>query len=108
MKKTFSKISVIGLGYVGLPLSLQFARSGGFGVVHHGLFYLGEGEAVAVANDWDDESFFGAHGHSYVVIVVLDEVGALDANIEFGDGLEGVDDGLDEEGGEAGRENERC
>ena len=28
MKKYFSKISVIGLGYVGLPLSLQFARSG--------------------------------------------------------------------------------
>ena len=28
MKKNFSKISVIGLGYVGLPLSLQFARSG--------------------------------------------------------------------------------
>ena len=28
MKKSFSKISVIGLGYVGLPLSLQFARSG--------------------------------------------------------------------------------
>ena len=28
MTKIFSKISVIGLGYVGLPLSLQFARSG--------------------------------------------------------------------------------
>ena len=28
MSKDFSKISVIGLGYVGLPLSLQFARSG--------------------------------------------------------------------------------
>ena len=28
MNKYFSKISVIGLGYVGLPLSLQFARSG--------------------------------------------------------------------------------
>ena len=28
MNKLFSKISVIGLGYVGLPLSLQFARSG--------------------------------------------------------------------------------
>ena len=28
MKKYFSKISVIGLGYVGLPLSLQFAQSG--------------------------------------------------------------------------------
>ena len=28
MSETFSKISVIGLGYVGLPLSLQFARSG--------------------------------------------------------------------------------
>jgi UDP-N-acetyl-D-glucosamine dehydrogenase len=28
MNKQFSKISVIGLGYVGLPLSLQFARSG--------------------------------------------------------------------------------
>jgi UDP-N-acetyl-D-glucosamine dehydrogenase len=28
MKKSFAKISVIGLGYVGLPLSLQFARSG--------------------------------------------------------------------------------
>jgi UDP-N-acetyl-D-glucosamine dehydrogenase len=28
MSKQFSKISVIGLGYVGLPLSLQFARSG--------------------------------------------------------------------------------
>jgi UDP-N-acetyl-D-glucosamine dehydrogenase len=28
MSKSFSKISVIGLGYVGLPLSLQFARSG--------------------------------------------------------------------------------
>ena len=28
MPKEFSKISVVGLGYVGLPLSLQFARSG--------------------------------------------------------------------------------
>ena len=28
MSREFSKISVIGLGYVGLPLSLQFARSG--------------------------------------------------------------------------------
>ena len=28
MSKVFSKISVVGLGYVGLPLSLQFARSG--------------------------------------------------------------------------------
>jgi len=28
MSKTFSEISVIGLGYVGLPLSLQFSRSG--------------------------------------------------------------------------------
>lgn len=28
MSKLFSKIAVIGLGYVGLPLSLQFARSG--------------------------------------------------------------------------------
>jgi UDP-N-acetyl-D-glucosamine dehydrogenase len=28
MSKNFVKISVIGLGYVGLPLSLQFARSG--------------------------------------------------------------------------------
>ena len=28
MSKYFTKISVIGLGYVGLPLSLQFARSG--------------------------------------------------------------------------------
>jgi UDP-N-acetyl-D-glucosamine dehydrogenase len=28
MNQSFSKISVIGLGYVGLPLSLQFARSG--------------------------------------------------------------------------------
>ena len=27
MSKTFSKISVVGLGYVGMPLSLQFARS---------------------------------------------------------------------------------
>ena len=25
---SFSKIAIIGLGYVGLPLSLQFARSG--------------------------------------------------------------------------------
>ena len=28
MSKQFSKVSVVGLGYVGLPLSLQFARSG--------------------------------------------------------------------------------
>ena len=28
MSKQFSKISVVGLGYVGLPLSLQFSRSG--------------------------------------------------------------------------------
>ena len=28
MSKVFNKISVVGLGYVGLPLSLQFARSG--------------------------------------------------------------------------------
>ena len=28
MNKKFSKISIVGLGYVGLPLSLQFARSG--------------------------------------------------------------------------------
>lgn len=28
MSKSFSKIAIVGLGYVGLPLSLQFARSG--------------------------------------------------------------------------------
>jgi UDP-N-acetyl-D-glucosamine dehydrogenase len=28
LEHSFSKIAVIGLGYVGLPLSLQFARSG--------------------------------------------------------------------------------
>ena len=28
MNNSFLKISVVGLGYVGLPLSLQFARSG--------------------------------------------------------------------------------
>ena len=28
MSKKFSRISIVGLGYVGLPLSLQFARSG--------------------------------------------------------------------------------
>ena len=28
MSSSFSKISIVGLGYVGLPLSLQFARSG--------------------------------------------------------------------------------
>jgi UDP-N-acetyl-D-mannosaminuronate dehydrogenase len=28
MKNNFRKIAIIGLGYVGLPLSLQFARSG--------------------------------------------------------------------------------
>ena len=28
MNKRFSNISVVGLGYVGLPLSLQFSRSG--------------------------------------------------------------------------------
>jgi UDP-N-acetyl-D-glucosamine dehydrogenase len=28
MSKQFSKISIVGLGYVGLPLSLQFSRSG--------------------------------------------------------------------------------
>ena len=27
---SFSKIAIVGLGYVGLPLSLQFARSGVF------------------------------------------------------------------------------
>jgi UDP-N-acetyl-D-glucosamine dehydrogenase len=30
MPKSFSKIAVVGLGYVGLPLSLQFSRSGVF------------------------------------------------------------------------------
>ena len=48
MSKQFSKISVIGLGYVGLPLSLQFARSGvsvlGFDLDHKKVDSINSGQ----------------------------------------------------------------
>ncbi len=49
MSKQFSKISVVGLGYVGLPLSLQFARSGvsvlGFDLDQQKVDYINSGKS---------------------------------------------------------------
>ena len=68
MSKQFSKISVIGLGYVGLPLSLQFSRSGvsvlGFDLDHKkvdainaGKTYLKHFSSASIAEHVDANRF---------------------------------------------------
>ena len=68
MSKKFSKISVVGLGYVGLPLSLQFARSGfsvlGFDLDHKkvdsinsGKTYLKHFSSKSIAEQVDANRF---------------------------------------------------
>ena len=62
---------------------------------------MAEGCLIAVAEDWDDEAFFGTDGDADVEVVIEDDVIAVDAAVDLGDGFEGFGDGLDEEGHEA-------
>ena len=79
----------------------DFAVAGLDGVVGEVFFGLAEGFLIAVAEDWDDEAFFGADGDADVEVIIEDDVIAIDAAVDLGDGFEGFGDGLDEEGHEA-------
>ena len=57
MSKKFAKISIIGLGYVGIPLSLQFARSGvsvlGFDLDQHKVDSINAGKTYLKQFPWE-------------------------------------------------------
>ena len=72
---TFMKIAIVGLGYVGLPLSLQFARSGvqvsGWTMTrprsirfNAGRSYIKHIEAAAIAEGREDGAVLGVDGFS--------------------------------------------
>ena len=79
----------------------KFSFAGALGDLGEGLFDPGQVELVAVAEDGNHQAFLGADGDADVVIVLLDDLLALDPGVDGGDGPQGVDGGLDEEGHEA-------
>ena len=70
-------------------------------IVHDGLFHLGETQALGMADHRHHQSPLGAHGHADVLVVVIDDVPAVDKGVDFGKLLEGFHAGLDEKGHEA-------
>lgn len=72
-----------------------------FSIADDFLFYIGEGELVAIADDGNHKAFGAPDGDADVVEMVLDNFVAFDLGIDFWDLLEGVDGGFDEEGHEA-------
>ncbi len=73
MSKEFSKVSVVGLGYVGLPLSLQFARSG--------IFVLGFDLDIEKVNLINSGKTYLKHFPSESIAEQVNE-GRLEATIE--------------------------
>lgn len=79
----------------------DFAFADFFGVVDDFFFDIGEGELIAVTDDWDHEALGSADGYTDVIEMVLDDVIAVDLGVDFRCELEGLDGGFDEEGHEA-------
>src|SRR5690606_15371880 len=65
------------------------------------LLGLGEREPVGVLDDGHDQALLRRDGHADVVVVLVDDVVAVDLGVELRDQLQGVDHGLDEERHEA-------
>ena len=80
---------------------LEFAVFGFFRVGEDVEFEVGEGFFVAVVEDGNNEAAFGADGDADVVVVLVDDFVALDADVDAWDGFESFDDGFDEKGHEA-------
>ena len=56
-----------------------------------GLLDLGEGQSIGVAQHRDHQSALGADGHADVVVVVVDDLVAVDPAVDRGKRLEGLD-----------------
>src|SRR5918998_301034 len=79
----------------------ELALAGLGGEVRDAALYLGEALAVGVAHDGDDEPLLGRDGDAYVVVVLEDELVALELRVDLRERLEGADGGLGEEAHEA-------
>ena len=64
-------------------------------------FDLGEAEVIGVAQHRHDQAALGADGDADVVIVLVDDVLAVDLGIDRGDLLQRLHGGFDEEAHEA-------
>ena len=58
-------------------------------------------EPVGVADDRDHQAPLGADGHADVVVILIDDLVAVDAGVDGGKRLQGLDRRLDEERHEA-------
>ena len=79
----------------------ELAVSGAPAEVGDRLLYLGELHAVRLAHHRHDEALLGADGDADVVVVLVDDVRAVDLGIHGGDFPQGLDAGLHEEAHEA-------
>ena len=82
-------------------LQLQGAVAGALAEVGDGLLDLGEAHAVRVAHHGNHEALLGAHRNAQMVIVLVDEVRAVDLRVDRRNLLEGLGAGLHEEAHEA-------
>ena len=82
-------------------LQLQGAVAGALAEVRDGLLDLGEAHAVGVAHHGNHEALLGAHRNAQMVIVLVNEIRAVDLGVDGGDLLEGLGAGLHEEAHEA-------
>ena len=82
-------------------LQLQGAVAGALAEVGDGLLDLSEAHAVRVADHGNHEALLGAHRNAQMVIVLVDEVRAVDLGIDRRDLLESLGAGLHEEAHEA-------
>ena len=82
-------------------LQLQGAVAGALAEVGDGLLDLGEAHAVRVAHHGNHEALLGAHRNAQMVIVLVDEVRAVDLGVDRRNLLEGLGAGLHEEAHEA-------
>ena len=62
---------------------------------------VGEAHAIGIANHRHDEAALGADGHADVVVVLVDDLVALDLGVDRRERLERADRRLDEERGDA-------
>jgi len=70
------------------------------GIVGDLLLELGKSPGIRVAHDRDDQTTLGGDRHTDVVILVIDDVIAVDRGVDDRESLQCGDRGLDEEGHE--------
>src|SRR5437763_11115557 len=82
-------------------VDLELAVAGTATEVGDALLDVGDRFMIAVSHHWNDETSVGADGDADVIVILVDQIGAIDLGIDGGDVLQGLQTGLGEESHEA-------